>query len=349
MLRLLRRSCSALALTGALAFSAASCGPPTSAQLEADAQRDVKAMITTQLGALRQAAVDLQNAAPSGHAWGQADAAQIEQMRAAFFRTRVAYESIEGALAVLFPDTDHAIDARYDDFLSDDGPDADLFDGHGVTGMHAIERILWSDQPHDDVVAYESRLTGYVAARYPQTAQEADEFKTGLCAQLVSDLDDMTRSFQPLTLDSAAAFRGVIGSLQEQVEKITLAASSQDESRYARNTLADMRANLQGGLDTFHLFRTWLVTVQGNEDLATRIEARFAAVKAGYDAIPGAALPLPPAGYNPDMPSAEDAATPYGQLRAMLETESNQDHDGSLVNEMNAAAQAMGIHTLAGM
>jgi iron uptake system component EfeO len=322
---------------------------PTPAQFQANAESDVKNRVTDQLAALHQAGVDLRDATPTGGGWSAADRSSIDRMKVAWQRTRVAYESIEGAIAVLFPDIDHTIDDRYNNFLAQDGPDTDLFDGRGVTGMHAIERVLWSDQLPAGVVAYESRLDGYVAARFPQTQAEAQEFHDGLAQRLVTDIESMQQQFAPLALDDAAAFRGVIGSLHEQIEKIDLASSSEDESRYAQNTLADMRANLQGGLDTFELFRSWLLSVKGSDALARQIEARFAAIKAAYDAIPGSALPPEPAGYNPDMPSASDATTPYGQLRALLATEADPMRDGSIVNSMDQAADAMGIHQLAGM
>jgi hypothetical protein len=51
--------------------------------------------------------------------------------------------------------------------LADTGPDDDLFDGLGGTGIHAIERILWAGHAPADVVAFESMLDGYVAASFP--------------------------------------------------------------------------------------------------------------------------------------------------------------------------------------
>src|SRR5262249_39238012 len=104
---------------------------------------DVEAMST--------AALDLQRAAPTpaDRGWDPVkDAAVILAMKAALTPARTAYEHVDGALAPLFPDLDASIDARYDDFmaqLGSQGGDADLFDGQGVTGMHAIERIVYAD------------------------------------------------------------------------------------------------------------------------------------------------------------------------------------------------------------
>src|SRR5262249_10954252 len=100
---------------------------------------------------LQAAAEALQKAAPgpSGRGWDvKQDQSAVAAMRAAWGDARTAYEHIEGALAPLFPEIDFAIDARYDDFLTRIGPkgDSDPFDGEGVTGMHAVERILWADE-----------------------------------------------------------------------------------------------------------------------------------------------------------------------------------------------------------
>ena len=47
-------------------------------------------------------------------------------------------------------------------------PDLDLFDGQGVTGVHAIERILWADQTRAEVIDFEKPIKGYKAAAFPK-------------------------------------------------------------------------------------------------------------------------------------------------------------------------------------
>lgn len=312
------------------------------------ATQGTKDMIARELATLTAAARALQAAAPTPDAdgWSHAsDAAAIARMQSEWRRMRVAYERVEGAIAVLFPETDVAIDERYDGFVSERA-DSNLFDGQGVTGMHAIERILWSNAIPQRVQTFEAGLPNMPQpARTPRTMVEAAQFRDELVGRLIRDCEDMERQFRPLALDNATAFRGVIGSMQEQVEKLDKAATSEEESRYAQNTLADMRANLEGARATFEAFRPWIEST-GERALAAQIQARIDAVDAAYRALSGDSLPAVPEGFNPAMPSAEHLATPYGQLRTMLQTETDPMHEGSLVALMERAATAMGIHGL---
>lgn len=312
--------------------------------LEAQAVLDVKDLTATELGALADAAVALQSAAPAPDAdgWGAGETAGMES---AWKDARVAYERVEGAIAVLFPDLDAATDERYDGFIAE-GPDDDLFDGEHVTGVHAVERIVWADRHPAWVVEFESALPDYTPAAFPADEAQATSFRDGLCQRLVDDTSAMRDQFEPLALDSAAAFRGVIGSMAEQYEKTALASTGEDESRYAQHTLADMRANLAGGHDIYAAFVPWLSSVEGGEAVHAEIEAGFARVQAGYDAIGGDAIPAVPATWNPDAPSAEDLATPYGQLWTLLSTEADPTLEGSLVERMSAAADLLGIPQL---
>ena len=333
----------------ALAPATIGCGTDKSGSQESQAQSAVKSQITGQLVIWYNAAVALRAAAPTPDADGwndQADAAAVNAMKTQWAATRDAYERVEGAIAVLFPDYDVSTDERYDGFLSDTGPDNDLFDGMGVTGVHAIERILWAGRAPADVVAFEAALTGYVAASFPTNMTQATEFRDGLATRLVTDVQDVQTMFGPLTLDTAAAFRGVIGSLGEQIEKITLAADGEDESRYAQHTLADMRSNLAGGKNTYEAFRDWVRSEAGGTALDTDILAGFDRVSALYSQVSGDALPPVPAGFNKDAPTADQLATPYGKIFAGLSTESSADDPSSLVSKMSAAADLLGIPQL---
>ena len=121
-------------------------GPKTDTQYESEVTKGMHDSLLVDIKSLNQAASAIGDAAPD-HAWDEAaDADAIAAMTAAWLDARAAYERTEGALAPLFPDIDGAIDARYDDFLADlaDDGDQDLFDNEGVTGMHAIERILFA-------------------------------------------------------------------------------------------------------------------------------------------------------------------------------------------------------------
>lgn len=309
--------------------------------LEAQAILDVKDYTSAELDALAAAAVAIQSAAPAPDAdgWDRGETAATES---AWKDARGAYERVEGAIAVLFPDLDAATDERYDGFLAE-GPDDDLFDGEHVTGVHAIERIVWADRHPDWVVAFESQLPYYTVASFPADEAEATRFRDELCQRLVDDAASMRDQFEPLALDAAAAFRGVIGSMAEQYEKVGLASTGEDESRYAQHTLGDMRANLDGGRATFEAFDPWLASLDGGEGIVEEIHAGFDRVDAAYDALPGDAIPAVPATWNPDAPSEADLATDYGQLWVLLSSEADVSVAGSLVERMTAAADLLGI------
>jgi iron uptake system component EfeO len=307
---------------------------------------DVKSYIETELDDLADAAASLQESAPVPDAdgWNAIDdKAAVDEMRAIWSDMRDSYERVEGSIAILFEPLDVSTDERYDGFIAED-PDANLFDGEGVTGMHAIERILWAGQHPQNVVVFESELLGYVEASFPTTLEEAEEFKTGLAERLTADTQIMRDDFSDknLALDPPTAFGGVIGSMQEQFEKVNLAATAEDESRYAQRTLDDMRANLEGGKKVYDAFRAWTIE-SGGEEINDRVEAGFERIEAAYDAIEGPAIPAVPDGFDPDDPSAEHLQTPYGKLFSLLTEESDTRRDDSLVKAMLDAAEAMNI------
>jgi iron uptake system component EfeO len=318
-----------------------------SADAAAETVDAVKRIVATDLEALHAAAVALQAAAPAPDAdgWNATDdAAAVDEMRRHWSDARNAYERIEGAIAVLFPDLDASTDERYDGFLAE-GPDDDLFDDEGVTGVHGIERILWADAHPASTIAFESAIPGYTAAAYPADAAQATAFRDALLQRLVDDIALMQTSFEPLALDAAAAYGGVLGSMSEQIEKIELAATGEDESRYAQHTLADMRANLEGGRLIFAAFEPWLEEENGDAVIAD-VHARFDAVQAAYDALPGTALPAIPEGWNPDAPDADDLATPYGTLWSLLVDEVDPEQQDRMVSRMSEAADLLDIPVL---
>jgi iron uptake system component EfeO len=334
-------------LAALFASAAMACAGDGPEELERRALLGVKADIDADLVALHGAAVALRAAAPAPDADGwsaSADGAAVDAMKAEWKRARTAYERIEGAIAVLFPDLDVATDERYEGFL-ESGPDTNLFDGEGVTGVHAIERILWADRHPPDVVAFERGLSGYSAAAFPANATEAADFADGLLARLERDTETMMSDFAPLALDPASAYRGVIGSMGEQVEKVALASTGESESRYADYTLTDMRANLAGGRTIYARFTEWL-EVAGGGDLAVRIEAAFARIEGEYERHPGDAIPPVPPTWNPDAPSPADLATEYGKLWSLLEAEADPAVATSLVSMMTAGGDLLGIPSL---
>ncbi|MCB9575522.1 MAG: EfeM/EfeO family lipoprotein [Polyangiaceae bacterium] len=297
---------------------------------------------------LRNASVALQDAAPltQGRGWDATeDAAAIENMKKAWLRARGAYERTEGALAPLFPDIDGAIDARYEDFLEELAPagDQDLFDGQGVTGMHAIERILFAPEIPAEVTEVEQTLPGYAPAAWPATEAEAKKFKEELCAALVKDTETLLDQWAPQHIDVGGAYQGLIGLMNEQREKVVKAASSEEESRYARRTLADLRDNLAGTRKVYSLFKPWLATKEKGESIDADVEAGFAALDAAYSANGGDAIPTPPASWSSEQPSATDLQTPFGQLYTAVFTAVDPKEPTSVVGSMDRAASALGL------
>jgi len=319
------------------------CGDP-----QQQALIDVKNYIQKNLDQLSTSVTALQTDAPAPDADGWnavADLAAVEKMRADWHQARQAYEHVEGAIAVLFPEYDRSTDERYDGFVSTDA-DPNLFDDKGVTGIHAVERILWSNSIPARVVEFEQGLPHYTPAAFPANATQAQDFKQKLLGKLVNDVNSMKTQFSPLALDPAAAYRGVIGSMGEQVEKARKAVNAEEESRYAQYTLADMRANITAGIDTYAFFRSALLQKKGGPALDTQINASFKRLQDQYAQTPGDALPEAPSTFNLNHPSPEDLATPFGKLYQVLIEEADPDRDGSLVNAMSKSADLLGIERL---
>ncbi|MCC6646353.1 MAG: EfeM/EfeO family lipoprotein [Polyangiaceae bacterium] len=314
---------------------------PAAQSPEQQATLGVKQYVQTNLDALVVAAEEIAAAAPAPDADGwsrEKDEAAVDKMRASWRKARVAYERIEGAIAVLFPELDVSTDERYDGFLADTD-DTNLFDDQGVTGVHAIERVLWSDSAPARVLEFEKTLLGdkYRAPAFPANEAEARDFKEKLCARLVADTKKMQADFAPLALDLSTAYSGVIGSMAEQVEKADKAtgrSDSAEESRYANVTLADMRANIEGGRQIYAAFTPWVTSLgaaaQADHDA---VLAGFSRLDAAYAKLPGDALPAVPATWTTP-PSAADAATPFGALFVTLSDEADEKRDASLVAAM---------------
>lgn len=315
--------------------------------LEAASILATKDYVTSEVEKLVAASEAIQKAAPApdDDGWSPKDDAKaVEDMKAAWNKARDAYEHIEGSIAILFGGLDVSTDERYDAFVEDE-PDEDLFDGEGVTGMHAIERILWAGDHPPTVIKFESALDGYKEAAFPSTKGEADEFKNKLAKRLVADTKDMLTQFKPVALDAPTAFRGVIGSMNEQLEKVTLATTAEDESRYAQRTLDDMRANLAGGEKVYGAFHDWVIADAG-KDVDATIQAGFKAIAKAYADNKGAAIPPPPEDFDTKDPSEADLATPYGKLYELLTTETDITNKESLISVMDSAADDMKLDEL---
>ncbi|HEX6273749.1 MAG TPA: imelysin family protein, partial [Polyangiaceae bacterium] len=243
-------------LAAPLVVALAGCSHARGAEEErerANVQDAMKTFIGDQVASWLSATRALAEHAPvpNDRGWSATlDRAAIAAMKKDWEAARWAYERVEGAVAPMFPESDTATDARYDDFLMTLGAagDPNAFDDRGVVGMHAVERVLWADAMPPEVAKFERGIPGYRAARFPENATDALDFKQKLAGRLVLDVEKLEREFSPLALDIAFAFRGLVDLAAEQVEKVDRAATGQEESRYAQATLRDLRANREGCL-----------------------------------------------------------------------------------------------------
>lgn len=322
----------------ALLLALAACSDKSDADYKADVTSSMHASIAADLADLTQAAKDLQAAAPT-HAWADSD---VTAMRAAWKRTRIAYEHVEGATAPIFPNLDGSMDARYDDFLVE-GADDNLFDAEGVTGMHAIERILFAKDIRQEVIDFEKTLPGYKAAAYPTNDTEAMAFKTQLAQKLVDDSMQLESEWKPAAIDIGAAYQGLVGLMNEQAEKVNLAATGEEESRYANITLFDLRTNLEGTRKIYALFQPWIQSKDTGDTHDAKIEAQLADLATLYAQNTGDNLPAVPADWSSDSPSAANLATPFGQLWQTVHDKVDPTREGSVVFEMNMVAGMLGF------
>ncbi len=300
--------------------------------------------IDSMLAALK----DIQAAAPTpaSRGWSAAlDRAQLDDMRNAWLRARSAYERVEGAVAPRFPYIDAPLDARYDHFLSVLGPagDADPFDGEGVTGMHAIERILYAESTPQHVVAFEATLPGYRAARIPASADEALAFKDGLCARAIKDATLLRAQWDDAHLDASIAFEGLVDLMIEQREKVNKASSSEEESRYSQRTMADLRDNLDGTRRVYALFSPWIRAHEDGTAVDESIFKGLDALGAQYMQVPTAAIPMPPSTWSAENPSAEDLASPFGVLFGAVQAAVDPNGKDNVTANMTRAATMLGF------
>lgn len=344
-----------LAISLATLATFAACGGDDGGTSDKEFQDQVVAgmhdSISADLADLQQAAMDLQAAAPtpSGRGWDATlDAQALVDMKAAWKRCRVAYEHVEGATAPIFGQLDITMDARYDDFLATLGAagDPDPFDGSGITGMHGIERILYSDQIPQAVTDFEETLDGYAPARFPETEQEAMAFKTGIAQKLIDDAGELHDQWVPANIDIGLAFQGLIGLMNEQKEKVDKASTGEEESRYAQTTLFDLRNNLDGTKKIYALFRPWVQAKSAGMDVADaddNIENGFTLLDGLYNADAGDNIPAVPADWSSDNPTPADLQTPFGMLWQQVHEAVDPQIDGTVVFEMNEVAVLLGF------
>lgn len=329
----------------------AGCMDKTDADFRAEVAASMHMSMTQNLAEMVQAAHDLQAASPL-RAWNPVtDAAAISQMREAWKRERIAWEQVEGAITPMFADLDATMDSRYEDFLLALGPQGDpyLFDANGVIGMHAIERILFASVTRPEVVAFESALPGYKQAAYPATDNEAIAFKTQLVQRMIDDATQLQASWKPEDVDIAAAYQGLVALMIEQQNKVNLAATGAEESRYSNITLVDLRNNLTGTHQTYDLFREWIHSKSSAVRSDQQIQSRFSSLQTAYSSTASDSLPDVPAGWSSENPSPDALNTPFGALWQEVHNSVDPNSQGSVVFEMNKIAALLGFAAATGI
>ncbi len=307
---------------------------------------------------LKNAAVALCAAAPADVA-GWEDPAKVDAMKAEWVKAREEYERIEGVIAPVFGDIDESIDQRYDYFIEEPlmgAADPNLFDGEGVTGMHAIERILYNENAPEALAIESQQLgAGYTAPSYPDEPQEVDDFKAKLCQKYVDDATALESQWADLIagekvpFNLADVYNGLLGLVGEQQEKVVKASTQFDESRYSKRTMADLRANLDGVKTVYALISPILVKRTNAADaekdgptIDAKIKEGFVKLDTAFAKVSGDAIPPAPATWSMT-PSAADLATPFGELYTAVSEAVDPAIEGSIGHEMEEAAEVLGF------
>jgi iron uptake system component EfeO len=193
------------------------------------------------------------------------------------------------------------------------------------------------------VIEFESTLPGYAPASFPTTDAQAMEFKTELCQRLIDDATALHDQWTPNAIDVGAAYQGLVGLMNEQREKVNLAATGEEESRYAQTTLFDLRNNLDGTTKIYDFFQPWLDSNDGGSAIDGQIQTGFDTLHGLYNATSGDALPPVPSDWSSDDPSQADLQTPFGMLWASVHAAVDPATPGTVVYEMNQAAMMLGF------
>jgi iron uptake system component EfeO len=323
---------------------ALACTARSDAEYRADVALSIHASIARDLEELVIAVRNLQAAAPT-RAWTPDREAAIAQMRDAWRRARTSYEQVEGAVVALFPGTEVTLDARYEQLVTsfESAGDSYSFDARGFTGMHAIERVLFAPLVRAEVLAFESTLPGYRPPQYPATDDDAISFKTVLVQRLIDDIDGVRRRWEPAAIDVGVVYQGLMDTLTEQRDKVSLAVTGEEESRYANITLYDLRSNVGGTQELYGLFRAWILSKDAGELPDARVLGKLDELAVVYATPPGDALPDVPDDWRASEPTPANLATPFGVLWKAVSDTVDPASDGSVVYEMNRIAAVLGL------
>jgi iron uptake system component EfeO len=336
-----------LSITVLLVLVGCSSQDKSDAEFKNEIVASMHQLLIVDLQGLNHAAITLQMAAPTpgGRGWdADSDRNSIAAMKAAWDLTRFYWERAESTLGDTFPELDTSMDSRYEDQVPE--ADSNLFDGTGVTGMHAIERILYAPGPQE-VIKYESSIPGSTAATWPADEQQALQFKTGLCQRLVDDSRSLVDQWATISIDLPVVFTGLTGLMSAQAEKVGLAVVHREESRYSEKTMLDLRWNLAGTEDIYALFRPWLATKDFGAMLSVAVQKAFDGLEQTYGSVPGDAIPQPPLTWT-DIPTPDDQQSPFGKLYGAVVLQVDPGRQDSAVNAMNHVARALGLPEFSG-
>jgi hypothetical protein len=100
------------------------------------------------------------------------------------------------------------------------------------------------------------------------------------------------------------------------------------------------------GVVTHEAFQEWVLTKDGGSRIDEDLLAAIDRLQRGYQQFPGDSLPAVPEGWSSENPSAEHLKTPFGQLFQLVSAEADPEVDGSVVQTMDQAAEALGLAEL---
>ena len=208
--------------------------------------------------------------------------------------------------------------------------DQDLFDDQGVTGMHAIERILYADTiPPSVVIDFEKALPGYEAAAFPGDRGRGGGVQDQALRAARHRHDDAADAVDSRRRStSARAFQGLISLMNEQREKVNKAATGRGGvALLAAHAGRHPRATSTAPKTIYALFQPWILsktaTAAASDDRDHRrlrrarrgVRRRTPATRSRARPRRGARKPR----------RATDLATPFGKLYSAVTERGRSD------------------------
>ena len=184
-------------------------------------------------------------------------------------------------------------------------------------------------------------IEGAIGALFPGLDDPLD----GRYEQLIDHTTALRKQWQPATIEIGTAYHGLAGLMSEQKEKVELAVTGEEESRYANITLFDLRCNLEGTRKVYGLFREWIHTKSTGPNSDSSLRDKFLELERLYGLTSDDALPAAPIDWRPDAPTPDNLATPFGTLWKNLREQTDPHANGSVVYEMNQIATLLALPT----